>query len=91
MAKWCDAVVHHGRVLRAEGSPVANALVAVARGTGPTPEIAIRTGADGGFRIALPAGRYRIEAHSGDGAAGGQDLSVGGDAVTFEIVIEPHT
>jgi hypothetical protein len=52
-----------GRVVRADGSPVAGALVAVTAGTAPTPEIAIRTDAEGCFSVALPDGRFTLEAH----------------------------
>lgn len=46
----------------AGGSPLPGALVSVVWGTAPTPEIARRTDAAGGFQVALPPGRFRIEA-----------------------------
>lgn len=59
-----------GRVVDALGGPVAAAAVMVAGGTAPTPEIAIRTDAEGRFRLALPAGTFRVVAHAADGRRG---------------------
>lgn len=71
-------------MLGADGQPAAGALVAVAWGTAPTPEIAIRTGSDGGFAVALPPGRFRIEANSPDGK-GEAEIEVAGEPPEIEI------
>lgn len=81
-------LLHDGRVVRTDGTPVADALVAVASGTAPTPEIAIRTNAEGRFRIALPDGRFVLEAHGPDGSAGGVELTVEGEERTISIPLK---
>jgi hypothetical protein len=80
--------LHRGRVLRDDGSPVPGALVAVASGTAPTPEIAIRCDDDGRFRIALPSGRFRIEARAPDGAVGTVDATTDQQAIEIEIIVK---
>jgi hypothetical protein len=65
-----------GRVLDASGQPVSGAVVAVASGTAPTPEIGIRTGSDGRFMVALPPGTFQLEARAPNGAAGRVEVSV---------------
>ena len=65
-----NTVLHRGRVRWEDGTPVPGALVAVASGTAPTPEVALRTNAAGEFGIALPAGTFSIEAHGPAGAKG---------------------
>lgn len=52
-----------GRVIDSAGQPVPGAMVMVASGTAPTPEIAQRSDGDGRFRVALPDGSFRLEAH----------------------------
>jgi hypothetical protein len=54
-----------GKVVDADGQPVVGALVAVVSGTAPTPEIGIRSGAEGRFVVALPAGTFTLEAREG--------------------------
>ncbi len=81
------SVLHRGRVRWEDGSPVPGALVAVAAGTAPTPEIAIRTNEAGEFRIALPPGKFRIEAHGPHGARGSHELHVSASEVRIEIVL----
>lgn len=80
-------VLHRGRVVTREGRGVAGALVAVARGTAPTPEIGIVCDAEGYFGIALPPGRYTIEARAPDGRVGSTSLVTGTEAQLFEIVV----
>jgi len=60
----------NGIVVDAGGRPVRGALVSVAWGTGPTPEVAVETDEEGRFRLHLPEGRYRLAAHTAGGAAG---------------------
>ena len=80
-----NRVLRHGRVVDSNGQPVAGALVAVAWGTGPTPEIAIRTDETGAFRIGLPPGRYRLQAVT-ESSGSGQTETEGGEG--GEIVIK---
>ena len=75
-----------GRVLNAAGEPVEGAIVAVASGTAPTPEIGIRTGPQGRFFIALPVGTFRLQARAASGV-GGIDVEGGPGE---EIVIRLH-
>lgn len=50
-----------GTVLDAAGKPVAGARVYLAEAPGPTPDIAMLTGADGRFTLAAAQpGRYRV-------------------------------
>ncbi len=69
-------ILHRGRVRWDDGTGVAGALVSVASGTAPTPEIAIRCDADGAFRIALPGGTFQIEASAEDGTKARVDVQV---------------
>lgn len=77
--------VRYGRVTEADGRPVSGALVGVVSGTGPTPEIAIRTDQEGAFRIGLPRGTYRLQAMTADGRQG--TVETDGDA-DVDIVIK---
>jgi hypothetical protein len=75
-----------GRVLDASGQPVSGAVVAVVSGTAPTPEIGIRTGSDGRFAVALPAGTFQLEARTADGAAGRLEVSGGpGEEIVIRL------
>lgn len=49
------------RVIDQAGTPVAGAIISVIDGTVQLPEMAIRTDADGRFRLRLPAGRFVLE------------------------------
>ena len=80
-------LLHHGRVVGRGGAPISGALVAVASGTAPTPEIAIRTNSEGRFRIALPKGRFAIDARAPDGAAGHTEVTVADEEQTIEIAV----
>jgi hypothetical protein len=77
-----------GIVRDAAGRPVAGALVEVARGTAPTPEIGYRTDANGRFRISLPPGRFTLRAVAPDAGQGETDTS-GGPGGTIEIDLSP--
>jgi hypothetical protein len=55
----------HGTVLGASGAPVAGAAVLIAAAPAPVPDVALLSGADGRFTLAVPApGRYRLGARS---------------------------
>ncbi len=82
-----DAVLHEGRVRRNNGEVGSGVIVAVTRGTAPTPEIGIRCDSEGRFRIALPPGRYEIEARAPNGELGAVSLETHGDVQVFEIVL----
>ena len=86
-----ERVLHHGRVVGANGAGAASALVFVARGTAPTPEIAIRCDKEGRFRLALPPGRFVIEAQSAEGAIGSLEIETGMEAQSFWIMVADRT
>lgn len=69
-------VPRHGRVARPDGAPASNALVWVEAGSAPTPEIAIQADGNGRFRVALPAGRFRLKARAPDGEEGEATVEV---------------
>ncbi len=46
----------------AKPRPIAGAMVAVRAASGSGPALALRTAADGGYRLTLPAGKYRASA-----------------------------
>ena len=71
-------------MVTADGRPAPGAIVAVTWGTAPTPEIGIVAGDDGGFVVALPPGRFRLQANSGD-KSGQAEVEVAGEAPTIEI------
>jgi hypothetical protein len=81
------AILHRGRVRWDDQTPVSDALVAVAWGTAPTPEIAIRADSNGQFNVALPAGQFRLEARAPDGAVGRLDLEITNEQREIEIVL----
>lgn len=80
-------LLHHGRVVRVDGSGVPDAVVYVTRGTAPTPEIAIRCDTQGRFRIALPPGKFDIEAQSPDGASGRTTVEIEAGLVDIVILV----
>lgn len=49
-----------GRVRTVEKEPVADAVVAITRGTGPFPERTYLTDAEGVYNIVLPSGTYTV-------------------------------
>jgi hypothetical protein len=77
-----------GHVVREDATSVSHAVAFVGWGTAPTPEIAFRADDSGIFRIALPSGRFRIDARGPDGATGNVDLTIGQAAVQFEIMLK---
>lgn len=79
--------LRRGRVVDADGQPVAGALVAVVWGTGPTRDIGRRTNDEGAFQVGLEPGRYRLQA-TAPGAAGEVEIE-GGDGGEILIQIRP--
>lgn len=57
-----ERTLKKGHVIDENGDSLPGALVSVVWGTAPTPETARRTDAAGDFQVALPPGRFRIEA-----------------------------
>ncbi len=82
-----QAVLHEGWVRRHSGEQVAGAVVAVQRGTAPTPEIAIRCDTEGRFRIALPPGHYDIQACTPNGVCATVNIETGTVKQIIEIAI----
>jgi hypothetical protein len=80
--------LHHGRVTDRRGTGLRHALVYVARGTAGTPEIAVKCDEAGRFRLALPPGRFQIEARSVQGHLGATEVEVNGRDELIAIVIE---
>lgn len=76
-----------GRVTDENGAGVPDAIIAVERGTTPTPELAIVSGPDGTFTIALPDGSFRIGARTRDGRTGATEVSVPGTTHVTLIVL----
>lgn len=83
-----ERILHHGRVINLHGAGLANAMVYVARGTAPTPEIAVVCDDDGNFRLALPPGHFVVEARSADGHVGSAEVDVATTAETISIIVE---
>jgi hypothetical protein len=82
--------LRRGRVVDGEGRGVAGALVSVAWGTAPTPEIGRRTGEDGGFHVGLPPGKFRVQAVTDAGASGQIDVEGGeGGEIVIRVVQAP--
>lgn len=82
-----DRTLRRGRVLDAEGRPVAGALVSVVWGTAPTGDIGRRTNAEGAFQVGLGPGRYRIRATAS--GAEGEVAAEGGPGEEIVIRIQP--
>jgi Carboxypeptidase regulatory-like domain len=88
-AEILERLLHDGRVVDPEGFGVSDAIVAVVRGTAPTPEIGIRSDADGRFRIALPLGDFEIEARAPDGRTGRASVTSLGEPLPVKIFVFP--
>lgn len=79
-----------GIVVDAEGRPVADARVALAAAPVEVPDIAVLTGVDGEFSIAVPvAGSYRVAAHGDHGMAQETVEVEHGGAAAVRLVIRP--
>ncbi|WP_181832669.1 carboxypeptidase-like regulatory domain-containing protein [Bosea caraganae] len=83
-----EPVLHRGRVTTPDGAGASAALVFVASGTASTPEIAIRCDADGWFRLALPPGRFVIEARAPDGRTGKVEVTTGAVAQELAVAVD---
>jgi hypothetical protein len=79
-----------GVVVDAEGRPVADARVMLAAAPIEVPDIAVLTGEDGGFSIAVPAtGSYRVAAYGEAGLAQETVDVARGRAARVRLVIQP--
>jgi hypothetical protein len=78
-----------GCVRGADGTPLAGAVVAVASGPAPFPDIAQISGADGAFEIDVPeAGTYLVSVHGPDGTAAKVSLLAGdGDRPPVDVTL----
>lgn len=76
-----------GRVVDADGVPVARARVTIVAASVPMPEIALLTGSNGDFELALPEGRFRLRAHGPRGEIGEAEVGVEGGAALGDLVI----
>jgi hypothetical protein len=67
-----------GKVVDAQGQPLAGASVYILKGPAQVPDIAQITGPDGQFAMSVPkAGRYRFGANLPGHAPSEQDVDVG--------------
>ena len=73
-------------VIDAAGRPVSGAIVEVALGTAPTPEVGHVTDAQGQLRLTLPPGRFTLRAVTHDGSRGEVEVA-GGEGGTIEIKV----
>jgi hypothetical protein len=79
-------VLRRGRVIDADGRPVAGAFVSVTWGTAPTPDIARKTGDDGAFQVGLPPGKFRIRATASESRSGEVEVDGGeGDEIVITV------
>jgi hypothetical protein len=77
-----------GRVVDAEGRPVAWARVMFARSPVPVPDVALLTGEDGSFTLSVPAnGSYEILTMSDEHGQGTSTVEVAGDRHDVEVRI----
>ncbi|MER8569008.1 carboxypeptidase-like regulatory domain-containing protein [Mesorhizobium sp. M0924] len=77
---------HQVVVRDAGGRPVAGALVEVARGTAPVPEVGRVTDAEGRLWLHLPPGSFTLQAETATGESG-QAQADGEDDSTIEIKV----
>jgi hypothetical protein len=80
-----------GRVVDTAGRPVPGAFVTVTEGPVPVPEIALVTGKEGEFAMALPEGRFRVRATGPEGATGEADWTGEGDDEILVTIRRPQT
>lgn len=69
-------MLRHGLVLDRRSRPVSGATVSVQWGSSPTADVAFATDDAGRFRVALPAGHFRIGAHAPNGLNGSVETVV---------------
>lgn len=81
-----------GVVRDQSGQPLAEASIAFAAAPVPLPDVAILTGADGRFQVAVPApGRYAIVCTLPDGRGETRTIDVTSESevsVTFDVRID---
>ncbi len=82
-----ERTLHRGRVINLRGRGLGSALVYVAHGTAPTPEIAVLCDEAGNFRLALPPGHFVVEARSAGGQVGVAEVDVAEKTETISIVV----
>jgi hypothetical protein len=82
-----ERVLRRGRVIDADGRPVAGAFVSVTWGTAPTPDIARKTGDNGVFQVGLPPGQFRIKA-TASGSRSGEVEVEGGEGEEIVIAVK---
>jgi hypothetical protein len=82
-----ERVLRRGRVIDADGRPVAGAFVSVTWGTAPTPDIARKTSDDGVFQVGLPPGQFRIKATASGSRAGEVEVE-GGEGEEIVITVK---
>jgi hypothetical protein len=76
-----------GRVVDADGVPVARARITIVAASVPMPEIALLTGSEGDFELALPQGRFRLRAHGPRGEVGEAEVGVEDGVAAAYLVI----
>jgi hypothetical protein len=81
-----ERVLRRGKVLDVSGHPVAGAFVSVTWGTGPTPDIARKTGDDGVFQVGLSPGKFRLRATASESRSGEVEVDGGeGDEIVITV------
>jgi len=76
-----------GRVVAADGTPMAGARVVCHASSVPLPEFALVSDAAGRFVIRLPPGRFTLRAHAAAGVYGDALAQVPATDADLEIVI----
>jgi hypothetical protein len=74
-------------VIDADGVPVARARITIVAASVPMPEIALLTGSDGYFEVALPQGRFRLRAHGPRGEVGEAEIGVEDGVAVADLMI----
>jgi hypothetical protein len=74
-------------VVDADGVPVARARITIVAASVPMPEIALLSGSEGDFELALPQGRFRLRAHGPRGEVGEAEVGVEDGVAVADLVI----
>lgn len=72
-----ELVRHEILIVDRNGQPVPGAYVVITNGPEPVPEIALVTDEGGRFAVALPPGRWTVQAH-GEAGVGEADIDLPG-------------